>query len=185
VGGDGQTPFGYCTLSLQPAIDPVVSPSGHIYSRESIYEYLLTKKEELSRQKEAYEAQQKELQLKAEKAGPAAVAVNKFVDSQNSLSASMSLKRKRKESEIEEEERKRAIVACSQAIDKSEYAHNRNEMKRTSFWLPEFTPEGGAKIIQKVSSVRVRAVGAACDLDVFGVDCSPLNAPRARTPDGR
>ena len=88
-------------------------------------------------------------------------------------------------SEIEEEERKRAIVACSQAIDKSEYAHNRNEMKRTSFWLPEFTPEGGAKIIQKVSSVRVRAVGAACDLDVFGVDCSPLNAPRARTPDGR
>jgi hypothetical protein len=46
--------------------------------------------------------------------------------------------------------RQQAIVACSQAIDTSEYSHNRNEMKRTSFWLPEFTPGGGAAIVPKV-----------------------------------
>jgi nitric oxide synthase-interacting protein len=103
VGSDGQTPFGYCTLSLQPAVDPVVSPSGHIYSRESIYEYLLTKKEDIGRQKVSYEAQQKVLQEQEQKTGPEAVAVNKFVESQNALSASISLKRKRKQSEIDEE----------------------------------------------------------------------------------
>eukprot|EP00954_Amorphochlora_amoebiformis_P005307 418155-Amorphochlora_amoeboformis.AAC.1 len=30
-------------------VDPVVTPSGHIYSKEAIYEYLLVKKEELNK----------------------------------------------------------------------------------------------------------------------------------------
>ena len=61
VGTDSQIPFGYCCLSLQPVVEPVVSPTGHLYSRECILEYLLTKKEELGRQKIAYEAQNKKL----------------------------------------------------------------------------------------------------------------------------
>ena len=33
-GVDSQLPFGYCHLTLGPVIEPVVTPSGHLYSRE-------------------------------------------------------------------------------------------------------------------------------------------------------
>ena len=49
VGRDGGTPFGHCWLSLQPLVEPVASPSGHMYSREVILEYLVAKKEDLAR----------------------------------------------------------------------------------------------------------------------------------------
>ena len=39
---DAQGKFGDCELSLSEAINPVATPSGHIYSREAIVEYLLT-----------------------------------------------------------------------------------------------------------------------------------------------
>lgn len=43
---------------MTPAEDPVVSPSGHIYSRESIIEYLLNKSKELKKAWKQYEDQQ-------------------------------------------------------------------------------------------------------------------------------
>lgn len=58
LGADSQLPFGYCALSLQPADDPVISPSGHLYSRESILQYLLNKSKELKILREQYEQQQ-------------------------------------------------------------------------------------------------------------------------------
>ena len=42
-GSDSQLPFGWCALSLRPAVDPVATPSGHVYSREAILEHLVTK----------------------------------------------------------------------------------------------------------------------------------------------
>jgi hypothetical protein len=59
VGKDGGTPMGHCCLSLQPAEDPVLSPSGHLYSREAVYSYMLAKKEELQRQRAVWEQQQR------------------------------------------------------------------------------------------------------------------------------
>jgi len=58
LGTDSQLPFGYCSLSMHPAEEPVVSPSGHIYSREFILEYLLTKSQELKKQQKIFEDQQ-------------------------------------------------------------------------------------------------------------------------------
>jgi len=43
---------------MYPADDAVVTPSGHIYGRESILEYLLTKSRELKEQMKAFEEQQ-------------------------------------------------------------------------------------------------------------------------------
>ncbi|KAL7496300.1 hypothetical protein ACHAWT_007412 [Skeletonema menzelii] len=49
-------PFGHCCLSLsQIEGDAVATPSGHIYSRETIVQYLLTKNRELKEQKAEYE----------------------------------------------------------------------------------------------------------------------------------
>jgi hypothetical protein len=58
LGSESQLPFGYCALTLEPAVDPVVSPSGRIYSREAIIEYLLTKSKELKVARDKYEEQQ-------------------------------------------------------------------------------------------------------------------------------
>jgi hypothetical protein len=58
LGSESQLPFGYCALTLQPAVDPVVTPSGRIYSREAIIEYLLTKSKELKVARDKYEEQQ-------------------------------------------------------------------------------------------------------------------------------
>lgn len=58
LGTDSQLPFGYCCLSLNPVEDPVISPSGHIYSREAILEYLLLKTQELKKQAKLYENQE-------------------------------------------------------------------------------------------------------------------------------
>ena len=57
IGVESQLPFGYCSLSLQPVIEAVVSPSGRLYSRESILEYLLSKTKDLKQSAKAHELQ--------------------------------------------------------------------------------------------------------------------------------
>lgn len=59
LGGDSQMTFGHCALCVHPAVDPMATPSGHIYCKECIVEFLLAKTQELKRQKEAFEAQEK------------------------------------------------------------------------------------------------------------------------------
>jgi nitric oxide synthase-interacting protein len=50
-------PFGRCCLGLSPISDgdAVATPSGHVYSREAILNYLLTKNGELRNQREEYD----------------------------------------------------------------------------------------------------------------------------------
>mmetsp|Transcript_19435 Transcript_19435/g.38992 ORF Transcript_19435/g.38992 Transcript_19435/m.38992 type:complete len:294 (+) Transcript_19435:2-883(+) len=60
-------PFGHCCLSLsQIEGDAVATPSGHIYSRETIVQYLLTKNRELKEQKAEYD--RKRLQVENRRA---------------------------------------------------------------------------------------------------------------------
>ena len=51
--------FGHCCLCVHPAVEPMATPSGHVYCKECIVEYLLAKTQELKRQREAFEAQAK------------------------------------------------------------------------------------------------------------------------------
>jgi len=55
---DSQLPFGYCPLSLTPIEEAVVSPSGRVYSREAILDYLLKKTQEIKRLTIEYKKQQ-------------------------------------------------------------------------------------------------------------------------------
>jgi nitric oxide synthase-interacting protein len=48
-GADSQLVFGNCCLCLQAAKEPMATPSGHIYCRECIIEYLLAKTRDLKR----------------------------------------------------------------------------------------------------------------------------------------
>jgi nitric oxide synthase-interacting protein len=56
LGQDSQYKFGYCGLSLHPAVDhPVATPSGFIYERSTLLEYLLTKTQALKQEQAAYD----------------------------------------------------------------------------------------------------------------------------------
>lgn len=59
LGGDSQLTFGHCSLCVHPAVEPMATPSGHVYCKECIVEFLLAKTQELKRQREAFEAQEK------------------------------------------------------------------------------------------------------------------------------
>eukprot|EP01082_Thalassiosira_pseudonana_P003860 g2820.t1 g2820 contig12:860825-862199(-) len=60
---ESQLPFGHCALGLSPIEgDAVATNSGHIYSREAIVQYLLTKNGELKRQRAEYERQRVEVE---------------------------------------------------------------------------------------------------------------------------
>lgn len=58
LGTDSQLAFGSCPLTLNAIVEAVVSPSGRIYEREAILEYLLKRTKELKDQQRQYEDQQ-------------------------------------------------------------------------------------------------------------------------------
>jgi nitric oxide synthase-interacting protein len=117
LGKGSQLTFGDCTLSLHPAKDqPVATPSGFVYERAAILEYLLTKTQELKQQQQEYERwlAQQEHGTNEEDQKKRKAQVEQFEDSQKVVAS--------KKQKVEE-----------------------NPLKRTSYWLAEFQPETDEK----------------------------------------
>ena len=103
LGTDSQQPFGHCCLSLAPVEDAVMTPSGHIYEREVILEYLLKKTKELKKQAKDFEKQEQQQvseQRQKELAATDAL-VDKFVETVEGVETVV----KRKASELESKNR--------------------------------------------------------------------------------
>lgn len=115
---DSQLTFGDCALSLSPATDPVATPSGHVYSREAIVEYLLNKTNDIKKAKQNYQAylQKQQAQQEAESDKAHSQAIVAFEGKQKATDSS----RKR---ERDDDEKKK------------------NPLASTSYWLSEFQPE--------------------------------------------
>lgn len=103
LGTDSQQPFGHCCLSLAPVEDAVLTPSGHIYEREAMLEYLLKKTKALKKQAKQFEQQQEKAAAaereQEQRAGEA--AVDQFIDTVEGVAAVL----KRKASDTEEQNR--------------------------------------------------------------------------------
>lgn len=57
LGQDSQYQFGHCGLSLHPALEyPVATPSGFIYERSTLLEYMLRKTQGLKQEQAEYDA---------------------------------------------------------------------------------------------------------------------------------
>jgi len=113
LSASSQRTFGHCSLSLHPAQDqPVATPSGHIYERSAIIEYLLTKTQQLKKEQSDYEAwcQRKEQTAEDEK-------------------------EKKRKSELDSFEDAQKVVVQKKA--KTEV----NPLKQSSFWLAQSQPE--------------------------------------------
>ena len=118
-----QLPFGYCSLGLGPITDGVATPSGHLYNREAILEYLLAKGRELKIQQAAYDEQQSQAyrDMHYEENKELAKAVASFAEGQDSIAgivaqtaASVKLtgshERKKRKIDTREEDEKLAMV---------------------------------------------------------------------------
>lgn len=58
LGAEAQLPFGWCPFTISPIDEGVVSPSGRIYSKEAILEYLLNKTCEIKEAQRLFEEQE-------------------------------------------------------------------------------------------------------------------------------
>lgn len=60
LGKDSVKSFDCCSLSLQPCRNPVVTKDGYLFDKESILQYIITKKNEYSRKLKEYERLKKQ-----------------------------------------------------------------------------------------------------------------------------
>ncbi|KAK7076894.1 hypothetical protein SK128_002408 [Halocaridina rubra] len=129
-GKDGVKDFDCCSLSLHPCRDPVITPDGYLFDRESILEYIITKKNEINRKIKEFEKQCKKEENELAELGAAEhrSQVEKFLSTE------------------------KAVASASQAAQKGESSKgNSNEpsvsnmvagrdKKLPSFWIPSLTP---------------------------------------------
>lgn len=145
-----QLPFGHCCLNLSPIDDgdAVATPSGHIYSREAIVQYLLTKNGELKKQKAEYEKMRLDVENRRveweEK--EAKKQQDKFVrKDQGAMSTALVLR-----SDDADGAGGRASTAGSTAAAASAAGKDKaeNSLKHVSYWLASSQPQhmkGSAK----------------------------------------
>ena len=135
LGTESQTPFGYCSLSLNPVVDAVISPSGRLYSREAILEYLLLKTKGIKRQQEQYDMQMTRhiADEKEKHRAMEAGQITSFTEAQDVQGIT-----KRKASEVESkasymESRKKVIDDTCPILKKE-------ALRKISPWIVDFTP---------------------------------------------
>ena len=113
LGQDSQYTFANCGLSLHPVRDhPVASPSGYIYERSAMLEYMLTKTQELKRQQQDYEAYLSQQQASIE-----------------------GDEEKKRKSQVEQFESAQKVTSAKKQKTET------NVLKRTSFWLADMQPD--------------------------------------------
>ena len=159
-----------CKLTLSPAIDPVCSPYGFVYSREAILENLLSQKKANKKKLAAWTAQQeerkrKELELQAVDKEVSILAFER----KNHAGASGSTLQHLQEAVGEEAKgilgNKRTI---SSAINIKENKEKMKEMK--AFWLPSKTPESASSLSKPEMNTCCPASGKPLKLrDLIGL----------------
>ncbi|XP_046389502.1 nitric oxide synthase-interacting protein homolog [Ischnura elegans] len=130
VGKDSVKDFDCCCLSLQPCRNPVITSEGYLFDKESILEYIITKKNEISRKLKEYEKQKKK---KENELAEIAVAekqsrVNSFCKTERSIVSSSPVKAFLSDGG---EGTSRSVSNMANGRDK----------QLPSFWIPSMTPE--------------------------------------------
>mmetsp|Transcript_28551 Transcript_28551/g.77014 ORF Transcript_28551/g.77014 Transcript_28551/m.77014 type:complete len:322 (+) Transcript_28551:159-1124(+) len=158
LGKDSFGSYCDCQLTMQPAVDPVVTPHGVLYSREAILENLLAQKKAIKKRMAAWEAAQAAESKKQQE--------NQAVNQAASLVAfdranHMGISDKSAEA-IREAIQQTAAAAngpqvAASVIAIKEREDRRKEMK--SFWVPSETPEAETKVEKPDTETYCPATG--------------------------
>lgn len=141
LGKDSVGNYYDCRLTLQPAVDPVCTPEGFLFSKEAIIENLVQQKKAIKRKMAAWEAQQSDDQLKVdERSAVDQQAQLLAFDRQNHMGASDRLASNLQQAIAEEADAqmqdKRVV---NSAVNIAENKHKMKEMK--AFWVPSKAPD--------------------------------------------
>ena len=123
-----------CSLSLQPCAEPVVTPSGVLFDKGAVIEYILTRKREIERETKAWEAQQAGETSSAAAAAAAAQEsrISEFVAQQEGLS----------QADLRARGGNKPVVTAA-SMGRTLVADTGVHAADTSFWVATNTP--GAK----------------------------------------
>jgi len=126
LGKDSLRNFDCCCLSLQPCKNPVITLDGYLFDKESILEYVIAKKNEVSRQLKEYEKQKRreDEDIEALAASSRKQEVNKFVKQESGITVSSNYTPKRQ--------------AETPSISNMAAGKAKNV---PSFWIPSQTPQ--------------------------------------------
>jgi nitric oxide synthase-interacting protein len=176
LGKDSMGNYSDCSLTLQFAVDPVVTPDGYIFSREAIIENLLAQKKAYKRKLAAYEAALAEERKQA--AGREAMEEGaKLVafDAENHGGFSSETASKVQAAIISEAERSLAPGSIrSQLLIKEN--QGRADGLKTSFWTPSVGPDAIKDNEKPDPETRCPASGKALKLkDLVAVRFTPAN----------
>ncbi|KAK9847790.1 hypothetical protein WJX84_006659 [Apatococcus fuscideae] len=135
-----------CKLTLQPLVDPVVTPDGYLYSKEAIYESLLAQKKANKRKLAAWEEQERGEDRKASERQAVETHTKLLAfDRQNHMGASDRAAGNIRDAIRQEAEAqladKRVVTG---AVNIRENENKIKEMK--AFWLPSKAPDTRTKL---------------------------------------
>lgn len=136
--------FDDCSLTLQPALDPVCTPDGIIYGKEAIVENLLEQRKAIKRKLAAWEAQnEEERQQATERSKVEAEAQLVAFDRQNHLGASASTVQTLHCAFKEAAEHMHDSKVAKNVVAIHENKERMKELK--SFWHPSQVPQAKVK----------------------------------------
>ena len=144
IGTDSQLPFGHCPLTLNRINEAVVSPSGRIYEREAILEYLLTKTKELKELRIQYERQLEQERSKEHQQNydQKINEIQNFSKTQDGVSACH-------RSLTDEEQQKSALVSRKRIVDDTSREEQLAKLQQVCPWIPQFTPNASeSKLVE-------------------------------------
>lgn len=131
VGKDSVKDFDCCSLTLQPCRNPVLTKDGYLFDKESILEYVITKKREYARKLKEYEKQkqQQEDQSHEKTANEELQKLQNFLKGEKNIVSRQSSK----------DEAGSSVSNMSNGKDKI----------LPSFWIPSKTPEAKEVTLHK------------------------------------
>lgn len=175
LGTDSQTPFGYCSLNQTPTGDAVVTPSGHLYSREAILEYLLLKTKDIKQQQQQYEqqiARHRNEDMDKQRLDKAH-QISTFTESQDVAGIA-----KRKASEMEYQNS--YMASRIKKIDDTDPLLKKELLRKISPWVVEFTPTAAAAEIKEPPK---RPASPFSGRPLRVKDLTPVNLEREKAED--
>ena len=133
LNGDEMKDLDACSLSLQPCVDPVVTPSGVLYDKRVVLEYIIARKKDIERQMAEWQAQQSSNEAEAAAAAADAqeAQISEFVAQQEGLSQA-DIRARASSSQ--------SSGASASTMGRALLADRGKHAADTSFWAPQNTP---------------------------------------------
>lgn len=146
LDSDAMKDIDSCSLSLQTCVEPLLTPSGVLYDKQVIIEYILARKKEIDRETRAWEAQQAEDVSSAAATAAAAqdTRISEFVAQQEGLS----------QADLRARAGSSKPVTTAASMGRTLIDDGGKHAADTSFWVATNTPTARQRVVQPDKVVR-------------------------------